>query len=127
MRQKNCKLHQIFSRIPNPHVHGGPLTVYCTTLLYCIYYLTTKFVLFSEILPFLSFFIEDCHAIDYYLLFVFSCGLNDLGCHRRALNQSNENTGLCVRLYELTSDMELHEVDASLAKTLIRLITAKPH
>ena len=45
----------------------------------------------SEILPFLSFFIEDCHAINYYVLFAFSCDLDDLSCHYRALNQSNEN------------------------------------
>ena len=53
----------------------------------------------SEILPFLSFFKEDCHAISYYVLFAFSCDLNDLSCHCRALNQSNENT----RLYSLRS------------------------
>ena len=76
----------------------------------------------SEILPFLSFFIEDCHAINYYVLFAFSCDLDDLSCHCRELNQSNENTRLygctAVRLYELTSGMEFHEVDASLAKTV---------
>ena len=66
----------------------------------------------SEILPFLSFFIEDCHAINYYVLFAFSCDLDDLSCHCGALNQSNENT----RLYELTSRMEFHEVYVSLAK-----------
>ena len=71
----------------------------------------------SEIFPLLSFFIEDCHAINYYVLFAFSCHLDDLSCHCRALNQSNENTRL-YGLYELTSDMEFHEVDASLAKTV---------
>ena len=49
----------------------------------------------SEILAFLSFFIEDCHAIIYYVFFAFSCDLDDLSCHCRALNQSNEN----MRLY----------------------------
>ena len=72
----------------------------------------------SEIVPFLSFFIEDCHAMNYYVLFAFSCDLDDLSCHCRALNQSNENTRLYRRLYELTSGIEFHEVDASLAKTV---------
>ena len=69
----------------------------------------------SEILPFLSFFIEDCHAINYYVLFAFSCDLDDLSCHCRALNQREHEA---VRLYELTSGIEFHEVDASLAKTV---------
>ena len=68
----------------------------------------------SEILPFLSFFIEDCHAVNYYVLFAFSCDLDDLSCHCRALNQREHEV---VRLYELTSGIEFHEVDASLAKT----------
>ena len=114
---------------------------------------------------------EDCHAINYYVLFAFSCDLDNISCHCRVLNQSNENTRLyslrswrycvgarlkfwqrsrvpkkgsrdeavdgsaatyysttiqyrqlrrleAVRLYELTSGLEFHEVDASLAKTV---------
>ena len=41
----------------------------------------------------------NCHAINYYVLFAFSCDLDDLSCHCRASNQSNENT----RLYGCTS------------------------
>ena len=47
---KSCKLHRIF--FPNTET----ARTWRSTM-------TTKFVLFSEILPFLSFFIEDCHAI----------------------------------------------------------------
>ena len=69
----------------------------------------------SEILPFLSFFIEDCHKINYYVLFALSCDLDDLSCHCGALNQIEHEA---IQLYELTSGIEFHEVDASLAKTV---------
>ena len=75
-----------------------------------------KFVLFSKILPFLSFFIEDCHAINYYFLFAFSCDLHD-SCHCHALNQKQRERE-AVRLYELTPSIEFHEVGSSLAKTV---------
>ena len=68
---KNRKPHQILSRIPKPHVHGGPIT--------------TKFVLFSQFLPFL---LQRRLPCNHYVLFAFSCDL--------------------VRLYELTSGMEFH-------------------
>ena len=63
IRQKNRKPHQILSRIPKPHVHGGPLyesghhqdlwyinitrtiitlTLYCPKLLYCTVLFTTN-------------------------------------------------------------------------------------
>ena len=50
---------------------------------------------FSEILPFLSFFIEDCHAINYYVLFAFSCDLDDLSCHCWALKRGRKGLRWC--------------------------------
>ena len=47
---------------------------------------------FPEVLPFLSFFIEDCHTINYYVVFAFSC--DDLSCHCCTLNQRNDYTRL---------------------------------
>ena len=73
---------------------------------------------FSEILPFLSFFIEDCHAINYYVLFAFSCDLDNLNCMPLSRIESKQREYEAVRLYELTSGMEFHEVDASLTKTV---------
>ena len=69
----------------------------------------------SEILPFLSFFIEDCHAINYYVFVAFSCDLDDLSCHCRA-SESKQREHEAVRLCELTSGIEFHEVYVSLAK-----------
>ena len=79
----------------------------------------TNLFFFSEILPLLSFFIEDCHAFNYCVLFGFRCDLDDLSCHYRALNQSKNLEHEALRLYKLTSGMEFHEVDTSLAKMVI--------